>query len=120
MDDEKYYQAVADELREGRINDGLWTKALARCQGDENKTKATYIQWRVEQIMLAEKRSAHGAGAAGEDEADSSSAPVAAPPNPALAAIKWVVIAGLLAVIFWAVRFMLWPKLQTYLRPPGE
>ena len=41
MDDEKYYQAVADELREGRINDGLWTKALARCQGDENKTKAT-------------------------------------------------------------------------------
>lgn len=56
MNDEKYYKVVADELRENRINDALWTKAIAKSQGDENKTKATYIQLRVEQLMLEEKR----------------------------------------------------------------
>ncbi|MCD6049381.1 MAG: hypothetical protein K0Q55_784 [Verrucomicrobia bacterium] len=112
MDDEKYYQAVADELREGRINDGLWTKALARCQGDENKTKATYIQWRVEQIMQAEKKVAYpGVGAA--EESEEITPPAAA--HPALTVIKWIAVVILIGVIFWAVKFLLWPKLQTYL-----
>ncbi len=112
MDDEKYYQAVADELREGRINDGLWTKALARCQGDENKTKATYIQWRVEQLIQAEKKVAYPGNEAAEvaDEA-----PPAAPANPLLGTIKWIAVILLIGVIFWAVKFLLWPKLQTYL-----
>lgn len=57
MDDEKYYQVVADELRDNRIKDALWTKAIAKSQGDENKTKATYIQLRVEQLIQKEKRS---------------------------------------------------------------
>lgn len=119
MDDEKYYQAVADELREGRINDGLWTKALARCQGDENKTKATYIQWRVEQIMLAEKKAAYGTAGSAEDETETADKAPAPAANPALAIVKWVVIAILLGVIFWAVKFLLWPKLQTYMHPPN-
>jgi hypothetical protein len=114
MDDEKYYQAVADELREGRINDGLWTKALARCQGDENKTKATYIQWRVEQIMLAEKRTSYGAVGA-ENEEDESDTPHPSSSNPALTVVKWVAIVILTGVIIWAVKFLLWPKLRTYL-----
>lgn len=119
MDDEKYYQAVADELREGRINDGLWTKALARCQGDENKTKATYIQWRVEQIMLAEKKAAYGTASSGEDETETTDKASAPATHPALTVVKWVVIAVLLGVIFWAVKFLLWPKLQTYMHPPN-
>ncbi|HEY1169755.1 MAG TPA: hypothetical protein VGH19_00170 [Verrucomicrobiae bacterium] len=115
MDDEKYYQAVADELREGRINDGLWTKALARCQGDENKTKATYIQWRVEQIMQAEKKAGYpGTISSGEEETETTSTPPATT-NPALTVIKWIVIAILVGVIVWAVKFLLWPKLQTYM-----
>ncbi len=114
MDDEKYYQAVADELREGRINDGLWTKALARCQGDENKTKATYIQWRVEQIMLAEKKTSYGA-ADSESEEDESDDSQPSSANPAMTAVKWVAIVILTGVIIWAVKFLLWPKLRTYL-----
>lgn len=114
MDDEKYYQAVADELREGRINDGLWTKALARCQGDENKTKATYIQWRVEQIMQAEKRTAYQTEGT-DEETESTEKAAPAPTNPALTVVKWIVVAILVGVIFWAVRHLLWPKLQTYL-----
>ena len=112
MDDEKYYQAVADELREGRINDGLWTKALARCQGDENKTKATYIQWRVEQIMQAEKKTAYP-GVETAEEGQETVPPASA--NPAVTIIKWIAVVILIGVIFWAVKFLLWPKLQTYL-----
>lgn len=56
MDDEKFYQAVADELRSNRINDALWTKAIAKSMGDENKTKAVYIQLRVDQLMEEERR----------------------------------------------------------------
>ena len=119
MDDEKYYQAVADELREGRINDGLWTKALARCQGDENKTKATYIQWRVEQLMQAEKKAAYGNSGASADEGEADEPAAKTAPNPAMVIVKWVIVAVLLGVIFWAVRFMLWPKLQTYFHPPN-
>jgi len=114
MDDEKYYQAVADELREGRINDGLWTKALARCQGDENKTKATYIQWRVEQLIQVEKKMAYpGVEAAAADDDAEPAQP--APANPVLSIIKWIAVILLIGVIFWAVKFLLWPKLQTYL-----
>jgi hypothetical protein len=114
MDDEKYYQAVADELRQNRINDGLWTKALARCQGDENKTKATYIQWRVEQLMQAEKRMATGHGDT-TDETESAEIAAASPAHPALQILKWIAVVILIGVIFWAVKFLLWPKLQTYL-----
>jgi hypothetical protein len=73
MDDEKFYQTVAEELRDNRINDALWTKAIAKSQGDENKTKATYIQLRVEQLMQEEKRARlerRATGAAPEDDAN--------------------------------------------------
>lgn len=77
MDDEKYYQVVADELRDNRIKDALWTKAIAKSQGDENKTKATYIQLRVEQLMQEDKRSrlerqTSGASVESDDDEGSS------------------------------------------------
>ena len=49
--DEKYYEIVAKEIRENRINDAIWTKAIAESGGEENKTKAVYIQLRVKQLM---------------------------------------------------------------------
>ncbi len=57
MDSEdQFYQVVAEELRENRINDALWTKAIARSGGDPNKTKALYIQMRVSQIAQEDHR----------------------------------------------------------------
>jgi hypothetical protein len=56
MDDDQFYQAVAEELRENRINDALWTKAIARSGGDPNKTKALYIQMRVSQLTQEDHR----------------------------------------------------------------
>ena len=55
VDDEKYYETVAREIRENRINDALWTKAIAKSMGDENKTKAVYIQLRVDQLIKEEQ-----------------------------------------------------------------
>ena len=52
--DEKYYEIVAKEIRENRINDAIWTKAIAESGGEENKTKAVYIQLRVRQLMRDE------------------------------------------------------------------
>ena len=37
-------------IQEGIKRDGLWAKALANSEGDEKKTKALYIQYRVQAI----------------------------------------------------------------------
>ncbi len=55
--DEKYYEIVAREIRENRINDAIWTKAIAESGGEENRTKAVYIQLRVKQLMRDEIKS---------------------------------------------------------------
>ena len=67
MDDEKYYETVARELRENRINDALWTKAIAKSGGAEDKTKATYIQLRVDQLIKEEQQQALSETAVAED-----------------------------------------------------
>ncbi|MSR43562.1 MAG: hypothetical protein EXS29_00835 [Pedosphaera sp.] len=56
MDDDQFYQTVAEELRENRINEALWTKSIARSGGDPNKTKALYIQMRVSQLTQEDHR----------------------------------------------------------------
>ncbi len=61
--DEKYYEIVAREIRENRINDAIWTKAIAESGGEENKTKAVYIQLRVKQLMRDEIKSQYDAPA---------------------------------------------------------
>lgn len=48
---DKFYDEVARELQEGSIVSGLWTKAYAEMEGDEAKTRALYIKYRV--IYLA-------------------------------------------------------------------
>ncbi len=59
--DEKYYEIIAKEIRENRINDAIWTKAIAESGGEENKTKAVYIQLRVRQLMRDDIQTNYGA-----------------------------------------------------------
>ena len=47
--DEDIYEQIANEL-ESNKRIGLWTKAIAEADGDENKAKAIYIKLRFEQI----------------------------------------------------------------------
>lgn len=108
MDDERHYQEVADELREGRVKEALWTKATAQSMGDEHKTKALYIRMRVDQLMREEARSQSPDT---EDETGETSATL----SRAAQLVQWVVAAILIVVILGVVKKLLWPKLQTYL-----
>lgn len=107
MNDEVFYQQVAEELREQRINEALWTKATAKAMGDENKVRAVYIQLRVQQLThehWAQRESAD------EAAAQAQTGPLwlqkirqRAGPVP-LEILKWVAIALLLFLILKIYR----------------
>jgi len=48
--EEQLFEQVAQELSKGEMRVGLWTQALANSNGDEEKAKAIYIQYRVQSI----------------------------------------------------------------------
>ncbi len=50
--EEKLYEIAGAELATKNINRGVWTKAFSTALGDEAKTKAIYIQIRVEQLRV--------------------------------------------------------------------
>lgn len=49
--DEKLYELVAAEMSNDDIKIGLWTKATADAEGNENKIKALYIKYRVQAMQ---------------------------------------------------------------------
>jgi ankyrin repeat protein len=49
--EEWVYEQVADELDNGDIRRGLWTKARGLAEGDANKCEGIYIQLRAESIV---------------------------------------------------------------------
>lgn len=44
------FETVAAELHSGNLVQGLWTRAYAEVDGDEARTKAAYIRYRVAQL----------------------------------------------------------------------
>jgi heme/copper-type cytochrome/quinol oxidase subunit 4 len=48
--DDKFYDEVACELQEKPLAPGLWTKAFAETGGDDAKTRALYIRYRIQQL----------------------------------------------------------------------
>jgi hypothetical protein len=48
--EEQLYEQVVLELSNGQKRAGLWAKALANCDGLEEKAKSLYIQYRVQSI----------------------------------------------------------------------
>ena len=47
MREEIIYAEVFAEIKSGYRRDGLWAKALSKCDGDEKKTEALYIKYRA-------------------------------------------------------------------------
>jgi hypothetical protein len=43
----KLYEQIWREIEENKTDVGLWAKCFATCDGDENKTKALYVNKRV-------------------------------------------------------------------------
>lgn len=50
MKADEHYDAVAQELIEGRIQPGVWARSLAESDGNKEQAKAAYIRYRVAQL----------------------------------------------------------------------
>lgn len=50
MQDKEFYDVVAQELLESRIQAGVWTRAFSEAEGDKEKAKAIYIRFRVAEL----------------------------------------------------------------------
>ncbi|MDC1428833.1 DUF805 domain-containing protein [Emcibacteraceae bacterium] len=57
LGEDKFYEKVATEMDNGNINGGLWAKSTVHAEGDQAKTKAYYIKYRVEVLQKEEKAS---------------------------------------------------------------
>ena len=92
--DAPFYEKAASELTTKTADRGLLAKAFSISMGDESKTKALYIQFRVEQLKSqatehavteTENISAEKRRAAAEDKARKEAqrvSPAVAPPKP--------------------------------------
>ncbi len=60
MGDEKLFLKASEELKEGKVDQALWTKALTLEKGDEEQAKYRYMMLRVDQMKTT------GHSAAGE------------------------------------------------------
>ena len=54
--DQRFYDAVAQEIQSGALQPGVWARALADSDGNESRARAKYIRLRVAQ-MAAEAQS---------------------------------------------------------------
>jgi hypothetical protein len=51
MNNDAFYDEVAKEMQENRLVPGVWTRAFAEADGDENRAKAIYIKLRVAKLL---------------------------------------------------------------------
>ena len=51
VDENAIYAAIAEELKSGNTDQGLWIRLFAECDGDESKTKVAYIKKRAEKLI---------------------------------------------------------------------
>jgi hypothetical protein len=51
MNDDAFYDEVAKELEANKLIPGVWTRAFAEADGNENRAKAIYIKQRVAQLV---------------------------------------------------------------------
>ena len=49
-DESELYAMAEKEVDEGVINQGLWSQALVKADGDESKRKIEYMKLRVKQL----------------------------------------------------------------------
>lgn len=59
VDEDAIYTRIAHELETGSEDRGLWTRLFADSDGDEKKTKVSYIKYRAAQLIAAEHSAPH-------------------------------------------------------------
>jgi hypothetical protein len=50
LNEEKIYAAVLNEMQQGIRREGLWAKAIAKSEGNENKAKSFYLEYRAQSL----------------------------------------------------------------------
>jgi uncharacterized RDD family membrane protein YckC len=53
VNENELYNQIWTEIEENKTDFGLWAKCFAKCEGDENKTKALYVNKRI--LVLKEE-----------------------------------------------------------------
>jgi hypothetical protein len=53
LNENELYEQIWREIEENKIDVGLWANCFAKCEGDENKTKALYVNKRI--LVLKEE-----------------------------------------------------------------
>ena len=48
--DSQFYAIAESEINSGKLNQGLWSQALVKADGNENKRKSEYIKLRVMEL----------------------------------------------------------------------
>ncbi len=56
MKDEAYYEAVAIEIQRKELKPGLWTKAVAKSGGSNDRARSLYLKLRAAQLRQADNR----------------------------------------------------------------
>ncbi|MDQ6972942.1 MAG: hypothetical protein Q9M30_09855 [Mariprofundaceae bacterium] len=69
--EEQLYEQVVNELASGKRRNGLWAKAIANSNGQDEQAKALYIQYRV-QSLQDEYELLHGENGAKEPYIDTA------------------------------------------------
>ena len=52
---DSFYEKVANDIENNIQDKGVWAKAFAKADGDENKAKAIYIEFMVEEMILKQE-----------------------------------------------------------------
>jgi len=47
----QYYGPAEQEMNNGTVDEGLWSKALVKAKGNEDRRKAEYIKLRAKQLQ---------------------------------------------------------------------
>lgn len=55
VNDDAFYDEVAKEIETNKLISGVWVRAFAEADGDENRAKAIYIKRRVAQLSEVER-----------------------------------------------------------------
>ncbi len=51
--DPKIWHQIAEEIRDGKINSGMWFQALSQSNGDEQKAKSLYMRLRYDELKAS-------------------------------------------------------------------
>jgi hypothetical protein len=100
--DQRFYDAVAEELRSRSIVDGLWVRSFSEASGDEAKARAIYIAHRVEQLKAEEAAAVERAARQEQERRESAEREPPPPTEPRMRVgliVRDVVIVWVLTAI---------------------